>query len=177
MDTITQARGFLVAQGILLIILGIIALLMPGVTTLAVEIIVGFILFFAGLIQAVTALMERHEPGFWWSLLGGLIAGVFGLLLLVYPLQGVLALGVMLTVFYLVTGILWCYAAWLIRSQHGWGWWFFGGLLSIVIAIFIWTQFPISAVWFPGFLVGLNILYFGIASIAYAWASGQVAQQ
>ncbi|NKB46920.1 MAG: hypothetical protein GKR77_03955, partial [Legionellales bacterium] len=92
MNTMTQARGFLVAQGILLVILGIIALLMPGVTTLAVEIIIGFVLFFAGLIQAVTAIMERHEPGFWWSLLGGLIAGIFGILLLVYPLQGVVAL-------------------------------------------------------------------------------------
>ena len=91
-------RLFLV-EGIVLFILGIAAVLIPPVATLAVAILIGWILLASGVVGLVSTFRMRGAPGFGWSLLSALVAIVAGVLLLARPLSGALSLTVVLTVF------------------------------------------------------------------------------
>jgi len=169
MSTFGDLRGFLIGYGILMTLLGTIAILLPGVTTIAVEIIIGFVILFAGIAQTVTAFMERHEDGFWWNLLGGVIGFIGGILLLVYPIEGAITLTAIVSILIFAGGVFNIVFALQQRGRPNWGWLMLNGILGIVLANLIWWGFPTASLWFIGLLVGINILFSGISALAFAW--------
>src|SRR5208337_4984859 len=56
------------AEGIILVLLGVGAVILPPVATFAVEMIIGWVLFLSGIVGLVTTFRMQHAPGFWWSL-------------------------------------------------------------------------------------------------------------
>src|SRR5436305_4091657 len=77
------------AEGIVLVILGFLAVAVPPLASLAVEIVVGWIFLVSGLVGLVTSFMMRSLPGFWWSLLSAILAVVACLVLLASPQPGI----------------------------------------------------------------------------------------
>ena len=98
--------GFFLAEGIIMIVFGIIAIALPPIACLVVVILLGWLLMVSGLIGLVTTLMGRHVPGFWWSLLSAVVTAMAGGLLYAWPLGGLISLSLALAGYMLLDGAL-----------------------------------------------------------------------
>jgi uncharacterized membrane protein HdeD (DUF308 family) len=161
MDTIRNLRSLLFVEGVLFIILGGLAIIFPMISTLSVELFLGWIFLFAGLIQLYRAFKWRERYGLWWPLLNAILSIVVGALLLAYPLRGVLTLTILLIVYFILDGIT--KVIWAISNRDivPWGWLIVSGLLSMAIAYIIWSGWPGTALWALGLLAGINLIFFG----------------
>jgi uncharacterized membrane protein HdeD (DUF308 family) len=157
-------------EGIALLVLGILAVAMPGIASLAATVLFGWILLLAGVVVLIAALRRRHAPGFWWSLFSGAIAIVAGLLLLFRPLQGVLTLTVVLIAFLLAQGVISIlYAVEHRKQQSGrWGWILASGIVDLLLGVLLLMGFPGTAVWALGLLLAIKLIFGGWSLIAMA---------
>lgn len=153
-------------QGVLMMVLGFLAVALPNVSTLAVEMIVGWLFFFGGALRTISILRSRQLPGFWWSLLMGVLAIAFGLTLIYRPLQGVLTLTVVLVAFFIIGGIAAVLIALELRQHiRHWGWTLFSGVVDLILAFLIFQGWPGTTAWVIGLLVGINMLFSGLSLI------------
>jgi uncharacterized membrane protein HdeD (DUF308 family) len=161
---------FLLIEGIILVLLGIAAVIVPPIATLAVEIIVGWLFFISGIVGLVMTFMMRHAPGFWWSLFSGVLAIVAGAVLLGWPVSGVMSLTLLLIAFFILEGIATImYALDHRRELSGrWGLLLASGIVDLVLAAIIFAGLPGTAAWAIGLLVGINMLFGGAALIGLA---------
>jgi hypothetical protein len=88
-------------------------------------------------------------------------ATIVGILLVFYPMAGAQALTLFLAAFLAIDGVVRIGMALRLRPGHGWGWVLFGGIVTLILAAMIWTQWPGSAIWVIGLLVGINLLFTG----------------
>jgi len=157
-------------EGIILVILGILAIAIPPLASLAVTIVLGWLFLISGLSGLVATFMGRGAPGFWWSLLSALLAVVVGIVLLAMPVSGTLTLTILLVAFFLVEGI----ASIMYALEHRdhlparWGWMVASGIVDIIIAGLVFAGLPSSAAWAIGLLVGINMLMGGVALVGMA---------
>jgi len=155
---------FLLAQGIVMIVLGLLAVLLPNVATLAVEILIGSLFLAGGLVRLFTLPRCRTAPGFWWSVVIAALSVVLGVVLLVQPAQGALTLTMVLLAFFIAEGILSIVAALLVHRPLGnWGWTMLSGVVDLILAYLIWRGWPASAAWAIGLLVGINMFFLGLS--------------
>ncbi len=165
--------GLFLAEGIILIILGIAAIMVPLIATLAVTIIIGWIFLASGIVGLITTFWARHAPGFWWSLLSAIVAIAAGLVLLAWPITGSISLTLVLIAFFVVEGIASIMYAIEHRNQltGRWGWMLVSGIVDLILAGIIFAGLPGTAVWALGLLVGINMVFGGAALIAMAMAA------
>lgn len=166
------------AQGIVMMVLGFLAVAEPNVATIAVGIFVGWLFFIGGIFRAMSVWQSRGMPGFAWSLLTALLAIVLGLILIFRPLAGVLTLTMVLIAFFILEGI----TAIVLAVQHrehlrSWGWVLFSGIVDLLLAFLIWDGWPSSADWAIGLLVGINMLFFGLSLVMTALAARLMGNQ
>ena len=164
-----HATLFLV-EGIILLVLGVLAILVPPFATLAVTIIIGWIFLASGLMGWVTTLGARHAPGFWWSLVSAIIATAAGVILLIQPGGGAVSLTLLLIAFFAIEGAASIMYALEHRKQLSgrWEWMLVSGLIDLVLAGIILAGFPGTAAWALGILVGVNMIFGGAALVAIA---------
>ncbi|MFC3231161.1 HdeD family acid-resistance protein [Marinibaculum pumilum] len=156
--------------GLLFIIAGIVAIALPHIASLAVEIFLGWLLLITGVVGLGNAVFGKQRPGWIWDALAGLLGLVAGILLLVYPLQGTVTVTLILSIFFFVEGLAKIVSGLSNRHAAGWGWMVFNGLAGVILAILIWIALPQAAAWVLGLLVGINLLLFGVAVIMSAIA-------
>jgi len=165
--------GLFLAEGIILVILGIAAIALPPIATLAFTIIIGWVFLISGVVGLFTTLWARHVPGFWWSLISAIIGIAAGVVLLLWPITGTLSLTLVLIAFFVVEGIVSIMYAIEHRNQltGRWGWMLVSGIIDLILAGIIFAGLPETAVWALGLLVGINMLFGGAALIAMALAA------
>ncbi len=157
-------------EGIVLLILGLLAFVIPPLATLGVTIVIGWLFLISGIMGLITSFGARKAPGFWWSLISAVLGIGAGLILLVMPLSGAISLTLVLIVFFLIEGI----ASIMYSLEHRqlflgrWGWMFISGIVDLILAGLIFTGLPGSAVFAPGLLVGVNMIFGGSALVAIA---------
>ncbi len=160
------------AQGVALMVLGLLAVALPNVATLAIEIFIGWLLLIGGLFRLIAVLRARGAPGFWWSLLTAVLAVVLGFLLIADPLEGVLTLTMVLVAVFLAEGVVGILNALDFRRHlPNWGWSLFGGLVNLVLAFLIWQGWPATADWAIGLLIGINMFVLGLSLAMMALAA------
>jgi len=157
-------------EGIVLVVLGILAIVVPVIATLAVAIFLGWLFLISGIVGLVTTFMARQMPGFWWALLSAVLAIAAGLVLLAWPVSGAVSLTLLLIVFFTIEGVLTImYAIEHKRELSGrWGWMLASGIIDLVLAAMILAGLPGTAAWALGLLVGINMLFGGASMIAMA---------
>ena len=157
-------------EGIILLVLGLVAVMLPVVATVAVEIIVGWLILVSGIVGLVTTFYMRRAPGFWWSLFSALIGTAAGVVLLLWPLNGALSLTLILTVFLAFEGIVSIMFALDHRRELSGRWvmMLLSGIVDLILASFIFSGLPGTAAWAIGLLVGINLIFGGTAVIAMA---------
>ena len=164
--TIAQYWKQTLALGLLLELLGIMAFAMPLLSTLAIDIFIGWLLFVGGIARVVTLLRARHWPVYWWSLASGVLAIIVGTALVMRPLSGVLTLTMLLSVVFFVEGLSAIFAALDYRHHaRNWGWLLFSGFVDLLLVFLIWSGWPGTAAWAIGVLVGINLIVTGFSLI------------
>ena len=160
--------GWMLALGFVWIVLGALAIVVPFAATLAIELPLGAIFVVGGFAQIAQAFGSRGWGGFALHLLSGLLAFGLGLALLVFPMQGILAVTMVLAAFLLADGVVRSVAALRHREWKGWGLMLLSGALSIAIGVLIAIGWPSSASWAIGLLIGIDLLFGGAALAALA---------
>jgi uncharacterized membrane protein HdeD (DUF308 family) len=143
--------------GALLIILGIIAIAQPAVSTIFAETWIALILISSGAAKLVFAIQTRDRGGFLWKLL---LSGLYiatGVMLFVYPRTGILTLTLLLGSFLLTEGVFELILAFRLRPQQNWTWVLGDGIITLLLGAMIWFQWPFDAPWVIGTLVGVSI--------------------
>ncbi len=162
--------GFFAVEGSILVILGLAAVAVPAIATLAIEVLVGLLFLISGIVGLVTTLWMWRAPGFWWSLLSGFLGIAAGIVLLLHPMSGVLSLTLVLIAFFVIEGI----ASIMFALEHRrelsgrWGWMLVSGVIDLILAAIIFSGLPGTAGWAIGILVGINMVFGGVALIAMA---------
>lgn len=158
------------AEGIALVILGVLAVMAPAIASLAATVFFGWILLVSGVAGLFTTVRGRQVPGFGWSLLSALVGIVAGLLLLVWPLQGTLSLTAVLVAFLWIEGAVTIMYALEHRAAPSgrWRWMLASGVLDLALGLMIVLGLPGTALWALGLIVGINLLFGGWALILMA---------
>lgn len=154
--------------GIVLLVLGTLAILLPLAAALAVDLLLGWLLLVGGVALGLQAFRTAHGTRFWWQFGMAVLNALTGLLLLINPMQGVLTLTVVLSVFFLLEGGFKVMLALSMRAGNGWGWLLFSGLVAVLLGVLILTGLPGSATWALGLMVGINLLFTGLALLSMA---------
>jgi uncharacterized membrane protein HdeD (DUF308 family) len=165
-------KAFLI-EGILLVILGLAAMIVPPLASLAVTIFLGWMFLISGIAGLVLTFWARQMPGFWWSLLSAVLAIGAGIILLAQPVQGTLTLTIVVGAYFLAEGVTTIMYALEHRRElsQRWSWLLVAGIMDLLIAAVIIAGLPGSAVWAIGLLVGINLLFGGASLIGVALAA------
>jgi uncharacterized membrane protein HdeD (DUF308 family) len=157
-----------VVEGVVLLVLGAAAIVVPAIATLAYAIFVGWLFLIAGAVGLATTFWMRHAPGFWWSLLSAVLAIAVGIALVGWPFGGEVSLTLLLIAFFLIEGIASImYAIEHRRELSGrWSFMLMSGIIDLVLGGIIFAGLPETAMWAIGLLVGINMLFGGGALIA-----------
>lgn len=167
--------GWLLAFGIMLALVGIVALGATVTATLTTVVFLGALLFAGGIVDAVSSIASHGWRGAGVALLGGVLAATVGVMLLARPDVGAGVLTLLLAVLLLANGIG--------RMAHsaaerypGWGWSFVSGFLAVVLGGLVFAQFPTSAFWFLGLVVAVELLFRGVTWIGLAIAARRIGE-
>lgn len=157
-------------EGIVLVILGGIAIVIPPLATIAVTIVLGWLFLVSGVMGLFTTFWMRSAPGFWWSLISAVLGIVVGFWLLAVPVSGAISLTFVLIAFFIIEGV----ASIMFALDHKrelsgrWGWMLVSGIVDLVLGALILAGLPSTAAWAIGLLVGINMVFGGAALIAMA---------
>ncbi len=170
LGTIKRHAGVGMAVGIFIAIAGILALIAPLAAGLSIAIAVGVLLVVSGLSRMFLAFkMGSLGPGLLMFVIGAM-AVLFGGYMLARPGMALATITLVLAAYFIVNGgfeIIWAFR---LRPIKGWGWTLFSGIVSLVLGIMIWRQFPVSGVWAVGTLAGIHMIFGGssVASVCRA---------
>src|SRR5712672_3265936 len=163
-------------EGIILVILGLAAIVVPPIATLAVELLFGWLFLISGIAGLITTFLMRQAPGFWWSLVSSILRIAAGIVLLLWPLSGIVTLTLVLIVFFTIKGV----ASIMFALEHKrelsgrWGWMLASGIIDLILAVVIIAGLPGTAAWALGLLVGINLVIGGTALIGMALHAREV---
>jgi uncharacterized membrane protein HdeD (DUF308 family) len=169
--------GWLLAFGIITVAAGIVALSWPDSTLVVIAVLFGIQLMVAGIFRFVGALSVDEESGgtrVLWALLG-VLSFIIGLYALRHILATVLALAILLGIFWIVNGTIELFTALSFRAMPGRGWTIFMGLLSIVAGVIL-LVYPNISLWTLVVLVSIWLLVYGFMEITLAFRLRTVHQ-
>ncbi len=161
---------FFMGEGVILVLLGVAAILLPQIASITIAILVGWLLLVSGVVGLVSTFAARHAPGFTLSLISAIAGIVAGVVLLLWPLSGVVTLTLVLSAFLCVEGVVSIFYALEHRRELSgrWGMLLFSGVVDLLLAALILGGLPGSAAWAIGILLGINLVMGGSALIAMA---------
>jgi uncharacterized membrane protein HdeD (DUF308 family) len=160
-----------------MIVAGVLAIVLPQASGIAVTILVGWLLVFCGVAHMVYAWHTRSGGGWMlWGTLLGIICIVAGGFLLLHPLAGLVSLTLVLAVYLFLASVLEFILSFLLRPLPGSGWLLVDGVVTLILAIMIWLTWPASTTWMIGILVGVSMLFSGIARLMISLAARRVAK-
>jgi len=150
-----------VILGIVMMLLGILAIGSPFVAGATATLFIGGIVLVGGLVELVHAAFAEAWKSGVWKFLGGFLALLIGAFLLFRPIEGMMALTLILSIFFVMDGIFRIMLGLQARPASGSGWILFSGIVTLLLGGFIWVQWPVSGVWAIGLLIGIRILFAG----------------
>jgi uncharacterized membrane protein HdeD (DUF308 family) len=168
-ERVKQHSFWYIVQSGLMILAGILALIFPAISSVAIVLFLGWLLIFSGILQAVSLIDARHVPHFWLQLVSVVLSVLVGVLFLRNPGAGLLTLTLLLIVFFMVEGISKVIFSLTIRPFPNWGWVFASGVISILLAFYLWANTPVTAIWLLGVLLGIELICEGAALGRMAW--------
>jgi uncharacterized membrane protein HdeD (DUF308 family) len=162
-------RAFL-AEGVLLIVIGLAAMAIPPIAGLAATVVLGWVLLAAGTVGLVATLRSRQAPGFAWAIVSAILALAAGLVLLWNPLAGLVTLTYVLIAFFIADGVVNILLGIAHRRDMSgrWEWIVVNGVIDLVLAGIILSGMPGTLVWALGLLIGIDLLFGGASLIAVA---------
>ncbi len=149
------------AEGILFILLGVSAIAIPQLFSIATILFLGWIFLFGGLVHIFRAIRFSAMPGFGLWVFIGVLQVILGYWFISQPISGVFTITLLMTLFFAFEGIAKILFALMMRPLANWGFMFFSGVTALVFALVIWMSWPESAEWVLGLFLGINMLLLG----------------
>jgi uncharacterized membrane protein HdeD (DUF308 family) len=177
-DALNAHWRLLLFQGVLLIILGILAVIAPVAATIAVDIFIGWLFLIGGVIGLVAIFSVQDIPAFLWSLITAALSVAVGVLLIWKPVAGALSITLVLTAFFIAEGVFQVVTSIAYRDvlPGSWGWMLASGISDLALAAIIILGWPITAAWALGLIVGINLITSGWAIVMAALAGRNLAR-
>ena len=173
---VSESSGWFVGVGVLLALLGMVAIALPLFSTIAAAIWIGWTLLFSGALMLSHALFTWRWPESVWTTLVALLYLGTGALILYAPLASILSLTFVMAALFVAEGVFEIVQAFRLRPLAGWGWMLFSGVAAVVLGALIGYSFPGSAAWVLGLFFGLNLLSTGLGFVSLALACRDGAQ-
>ncbi len=169
-----QLRGWILGMGVLLALLGAAAIVYSVAASTISIVFLGWLLIIAGIIGIVHTLRHRKSGHFALHLLDTVFALIVGIMLLLNSLAGLLVVTLLLAVYFIVAGV---YRIGVALTTHGpgSGWTLLGGIITLLLGVLVWLQWPMAALWIIGLFIGINLLITGVSQIMLALALRQPA--
>lgn len=168
-ENFRQHWGWLLALGILMIVLGTFAFFIIPAATLGTALVLGWLLVISGVIECIHAFRVRRWSGLFLHLIGGLLGIFVGLLVVTHPVAGALAWTLLFASFFTVIGVFRLVTAIAMRYPS-WGWSLFDGIVTLGLGILLWADWPWSGAWFLGLAVGVALVLRGWSYVMFAVA-------
>jgi uncharacterized membrane protein HdeD (DUF308 family) len=166
-----------IAISILMIVAGILAIGVPLAAGIAVNIVVAWLLIFAGIAHLMFGWELRRIGGaIWQFLLGVLYVGV-GVYLLAHPLAGLLSLTLALAIYRFAEGVLELVLAFQVPTRSAKGWLALDGVVTLILGFMIWRTWPASTEWAIGTLVGVSMIFSGVSRLMLSMAARQLVNK
>lgn len=171
-ETVRVHSGLFLAQGILTTLLGVAAVIWPQISTLAVDLYVGWIFLVSGAVGVLMMFFAPNVSAFLWTLLTAALSLFAGVVLVWHPVEGAVSLTLLLVAFFIAEGVFQVAAAFSYRATFpdSWGWMLSSGIADLVLALLLIAGWPSSASWALGLIVGVNLITSGVATVVVASA-------
>ncbi len=167
---VRRASTWSILSGVLLIILGILAIGSPFLAAVAVNIVLAWLIMLAGVVHLIFA-FQAHGPGsFLWKLLVGLAYIAFGVYLVLHPVLGVESLTLVVAVLFLLEGVLEMVLFFRLRRLQGSIWMLLDGIVTLLLGLMIYSGWPSSSNWAIGILVGVSLIFSGVTRLVLSLA-------
>lgn len=170
-DVLRKHSTWFIVYGVVMVLLGLFAIAAPGVATLAVTLMIGWLLLIGGAFGLFAVISGgTSAPGFWWNLFTAIVYILAGLCVLTRPVAGVLTLTIILAAYLLAGGVMRIFLAVGYRAQipGAWVWLLISSVVDIALSLIIMMDLPGSAAWVLGLLVGINLLMMGVSIVMVA---------
>lgn len=156
-------------EGVLLVVAGIMAVIYPVVSAVAVVVLLGWLLIISGVLQGISLIGAGQVPHFWLQLISVILAVLVGVLFLRDPTQDLLTITLLLIIFFMIEGISKIVFSLTIRPFPNWGGVLASGLVGILLSAILWSSLPVTALWLIGLLIGIELISVGSAIAYLAW--------
>jgi uncharacterized membrane protein HdeD (DUF308 family) len=168
-DAVRHYSFWYLVQGVLLFVGGVLAILYPLLSAVAIIVLMGWLLIFSGVIQGISLIGARHVPHVWLQLISAILGILIGFLFLRDPGQGLVTITLLLIIFFMIEGISKVVFALTIRPIAHWGWVLASGIVGVVLSFFLLAYLPLTATWLIGLLLGIQLISVGAAIASMAW--------
>src|SRR5580700_4917778 len=175
-DIARQASTLSIMWGVLLIIFGMVAIGSPFLAAVAVNILIAWLIVLAGVVHIMLGVRTHGAGSMIWKLLVGLAYLFFGAYLIIHPVLGVASLTLVLAVLFLIEGVLQIILYFNLRSMGGSSWLLIDGIITLLLGVMIYMQWPSSASWAIGTLVGVSMIFSGVARVMMSLGARKAAQ-
>jgi uncharacterized membrane protein HdeD (DUF308 family) len=157
----SHPTGWSIILGVVLILVGLLAIGFPFFAGIAASIYFGWLVLFAGVAHFIYAWSERGAGAIVWQTLIGLVYCIAAVYMILHPLESVPALTLVLAIYIAIEGVFELFYR--LRRHAGTSWFLIDGIVSLLLAALIFFHWPSSSGWALGTLVGISLLFSGIA--------------
>src|ERR1700730_7913635 len=169
-EMVRHASTTSILWGVLLIVFGMVAVGLPLLAAVAVSALVAWLIVLAGVVHLMLAFRAHGAGSRIWKLLVGIAYVCFGGYLIVHPLLGVASLTLLLASLFLIEGILDIVLYVKMRPVKGSAWVLIDGIVTLLLGLMIYMQWPSSSAWAIGTLVGISMISSGAARVVMSLA-------
>jgi uncharacterized membrane protein HdeD (DUF308 family) len=170
LSSVRKASGWSMVWGLVMVVCGFLAIALPLASSVGIVILLAWLILFAAVAHLIFAFQSHNVGAFLWKILLAILYGLTGFWLLVNPVLGVASLTLVLAAFLLVEGVLEIVLYFKIRKLTHTGWVLFDGIITVLLGLLIWAQWPSSSAWVIGTLLGISLICSGISRFMLALA-------
>jgi uncharacterized membrane protein HdeD (DUF308 family) len=164
-DFVRQASTWSILWGVSLLILGMVAVASPFLAAVAVNVLIAWLITMAGAVHIVLAFHAHRAGSVIWKVLVGLAYLIFGVYLITHPVLAVASLTLVLASLFLIEGVLDIVLFFQMRSMRGSSWVLIDGVITLLLGLMIYRQWPSSSAWAIGTLVGVSLILSGVTRV------------
>jgi len=166
-----QSIGGSIALSLFMILSGILAIVLPPVAGIAVVLVLAWLLILSGAAHLVFAWYTRTAGALVWELLVGILYLFIGVYTVAHPVAGLASLTLLIAIYLFVEGVLEFVLSFRLRPMPGSNWLLFDGIVTLILAVMIWRSLPSSTEWVIGTLVGISMLFSGVARLSLSMSA------
>lgn len=166
-----NARTWYLIGGVALMLVGLLAMVRPGMASLAIEQLIGIVFIVSGVVLLFSAAFGKAKQHRAFDVLSSVLRVLVGVVLIAKALAGVIALTIIVAAAFIVEGVFGLVFAFKLRGKNpAWGWMLANAIAAFVLGGMLLAKFPTDAAWAIGLLFGINCAFLGVSLVMFAVA-------